>query len=955
MKLTALACVVLLSASATVAFAQSHYTAPCNVVWTSPSHDATGSMPLGNGQLGINLWVEEDGDLRFYISRTDSFTEVSRLVKVGGVRISLDPNPFKTLDPNPYKKRVAFRQELSLASGICTITAGEGDKQVKLDVFVDSASPVIFVAGGSRSPVKIKVTADVWRTKPHTLDGEELNSSWTLHGSPTPVVESADVFPETKGGFVAWYHRNETSPAFAATLKTQSLESVADTARDPLLHRTFGGFITAAGKASESESHMPHEFRCVGGHSLESPLPLMSFAVRIACPCFQAKSGAVWLENARALATENTDSVAKTDTPDGAWLDASGRTSAAWHSFWDRSHVIVENDQMGGVPGGEHPLRIGYDSEGGNKFPGKIESVSVFDRAFPADVIARHAIDNPALWNRPPVGLVESGPGQPRAIDKQKVMLKSGFTLEATIKPTALAPGRIFDRVTAGGQDGFLFDTHPGDTLRLVVGSTTLSAPAGILQAGKTYHATATYDAATGAMRIYLDGRPVAQYGSDTLSSVTRGYTLQRYMQAIGGRGPFPIKFNGGMFTVEPKPFGKPYNADWRAWGDCFWWQNTRHMYYSMPASGDCDLMGPLFTTYEAVRPLAEARSRLYHGAEGCYFPETMTVWGTYSNGDYGWNRAGHQPKDVLCPYWQYAWNQGPELVALMLDRWDYMADETFLTQQALPMAESVLKYFDTRFKKDVAGRIVLDPTQAVETYWHGVVNDMPATAGLNEITARLCALPERLTSPQQREFFRRMRGACPKVPVEEVEVGGRKVRRLAPAQKYDPGRSNCENPELYGVWPFRIYGLGRPGLEEARAAYAARQSHLDCGWGYDGNCAALLGLTDEAARILKIKCANSHPAYRWPATWGPNFDWLPDQNHGGNLLETTQLMLLQPVGDKLLLLPAWPKTWDVDFKLHAPGQTVVECVYRHGRIERLAVTPEARRKDIVLPGKAGK
>ena len=129
-----------------------------------------------------------------------------------------------------------------------------------------------------------------------------------------------------------------------------------------------------------------------------------------------------------------------------------------------------------------------------------------------------------------------------------------------------------------------------------------------------------------------------------------------------------------------------------------------------------------------------------------------------------------------------------------------------------------------------------------------------------------------------------------------------------------------------------------------------ARHNHLDVGWGYDGNCAALLGLTDEAARILKIKCANSHAAYRWPATWGPNFDWLPDQNHGGNLLETTQLMLLQAVGDKLLLLPAWPKAWDVDFKLHAPRQATVECVYRNGRIQRLAVKPESRRADVVMP-----
>ena len=895
-------------------------------------------MPLGNGQVGINLWVEEDGDLRFYISRTDSLSEASRLLKLGGVRISLDPNPFKAGMP--------FRQELILSDGQCEITAGD----VKLLVFVDSSAPVIHIDGVSTKPVKVKAAADNWRTKPHPLAGEELNSSWTLHGSPTAVTESADIFPANVGDAVVWYHRNESSAAFASTLKLQSLESVADVARDPLLRRTFGGWMTATGSSSPSMKNDVSEFKSVEGHALESRRSLLTFQIRVACPCFQPSTADAWLKQARSLASEP---VARTDflTADlAAKSDALLRTSAAWHSFWDRSWVIVDGDRAAEVPGNEHALRIGYDSAGGNKFPGEIESLSVYDKAFPAEVITRHAKDDPALKNLPPQGLLESGPGRPRAIDRHRVALKSAFTLEARIKPTALAPGRIFDRLTAGGSDGFLFDTHPGDTLRLIVGSTQLTAPRGILQAGKVYHVAATYDSESGAMRIYLDGRLVARYGGDASSSVTRGYTLQRYVMACGGRGPYPIKFNGSIFTVEPKPFGKPYNADWRAWGDCHWWQNVRFAYHTMLAGGDFEMMDPLFQMYASVRPLAEARSRLYHGAEGCYFPETMTVWGTYSNGDYGWNRAGRQPKDVCCPYWQYAWNQGPELVSLMLDRWDYTGDEDFLTGQVLPMAESVLKYFDTRFKKDAGGRIVLDPTQAVETYWHGVINDMPSTAGLNDITTRLCALPEKLTAERQRNFFQRMRAACPTIPVEEAEVGGKTVRRLAPAQKYDKGRSNCENPELYGIWPFRLYGLGKPGLEEARAAYASRQAHLDCGWGYDGNCAALLGLTDEAARILKIKCANSHPAYRWPATWGPNFDWLPDQDHGGNLLETTQLMLLQPVGDKILLLPAWPKAWDVNFKLRASRNTVVECTYRHGRIERLAVTPESRRADVVLP-----
>ena len=32
----------------------------CNVVWDSPSENASGSMPLGNGDVGVNAWVETE-------------------------------------------------------------------------------------------------------------------------------------------------------------------------------------------------------------------------------------------------------------------------------------------------------------------------------------------------------------------------------------------------------------------------------------------------------------------------------------------------------------------------------------------------------------------------------------------------------------------------------------------------------------------------------------------------------------------------------------------------------------------------------------------------------------------------------------------------------------------------------------------------------------------------------
>jgi hypothetical protein len=63
-------------------------------------------------------------------------------------------------------------------------------------------------------------------------------------------------------------------------------------------------------------------------------------------------------------------------------------------------------------------------------------------------------------------------------------------------------------------------------------------------------------------------------------------------------------------------------------------------------------------------------------------------------------------------------------------------------------------------------------------------------------------------------------------------------------------------------------------------------------------------------------------------------------------------LMQCEPMelGGAIRLLPAWPKDWDVTFRLFAPGNTVVECEYRTGVIKKLKVTPETRRKNLILP-----
>ena len=62
----------------------------------------------------------------------------------------------------------------------------------------------------------------------------------------------------------------------------------------------------------------------------------------------------------------------------------------------------------------------------------------------------------------------------------------------------------------------------------------------------------------------------------------------------------------------------------------------------------------------------------------------------------------------------------------------------------------------------------------------------------------------------------------------------------------------------------------------------------------------------------------------------------------------TLQTMLLQVDGKKLFLFPAWPKDWDVDFKLHAPFKTTIEGRLKGGKLTLLNVLPASRKQDII-------
>ena len=46
---------------------------------------------LGNGDIGINAWVEPNNDLLLYLGKTDAWSENGRLFKVGRLRLHCSP------------------------------------------------------------------------------------------------------------------------------------------------------------------------------------------------------------------------------------------------------------------------------------------------------------------------------------------------------------------------------------------------------------------------------------------------------------------------------------------------------------------------------------------------------------------------------------------------------------------------------------------------------------------------------------------------------------------------------------------------------------------------------------------------------------------------------------------------------------------------------------------------
>lgn len=261
-----------------------------NVVWDTPSEGSMGSMPLGNGDIGLNVWVEKNGDLLFYISKVDAFDFRHYLPKLGRIRIKMEP----------ALQIEKFKQTLNLIDASALVEAGD----VKIRLWVDANNPIIRVEGKSRTPRSASITLEPLR---QLIDANE----------PLPAEGTAGVLFNDNNDRLAWCYRNQSS-LWGENIRKQNSPEMVARAKDPILYRTSGALLMGKGLIRKDPT------------TLASKEKTTTFDCSISINSSQPENLQAWLNGF----SEPVPS------------DWTGHC-AYWKSFWNRSYINITSGGTG--------------------------------------------------------------------------------------------------------------------------------------------------------------------------------------------------------------------------------------------------------------------------------------------------------------------------------------------------------------------------------------------------------------------------------------------------------------------------------------------------------------------------------------------------------------------------------------------------------------------------------
>ncbi|MEI6322896.1 MAG: DUF5703 domain-containing protein [bacterium] len=447
---------------------------------------------------------------------------------------------------------------------------------------------------------------------------------------------------------------------------------------------------------------------------------------------------------------------------------------------------------------------------------------------------------------------------------------------------------------------------------------------------------------------------------ADDAALVAQSYNVFRFLMACQSRGSVPVKFNGGLFTqqliipegerhrrsgeMKKVDGGMMTHEDDRLWGRRFTFQNQRLLYWPLLASGDYDLMKPFFEYYAHLLPIRKAITKAWFGHDGAYYRENIEPDGAERDCGKDGRPARRNPGEAAHFYHDYYFTCGLETTMMMMEYVRDTGDEKFRDEVFVPFAREILKFYNRHYACDDKGKLRMDPAQSLETWWLAV-NPSPDIAGLRSILEGLIKM--KAGTSHDQESWKKLLASVPEIPKQQIQ--GKTA--IAPAEKWE-NKHNDENGELYPVFPFTQFGK-LSGSEDLvnwtmtnRTVKDANESGC---WSQDQIDWALAGNAAEAAAGLVRRFRTASSMCRFPLYGKETPDSCPDFDHFGSGSVALQRMLVQEDEGKILLLPAWPSNWDVDFRLHLHHGGVISGKVKEGQLENWEIKPASLKKKVVV------
>ncbi|PCG95933.1 hypothetical protein PENOC_075280 [Penicillium occitanis (nom. inval.)] len=280
-------------------------------------------MPVGGGDVGLNVWAE-NGDILFYIAKSGAFDENNSLLKLGRVRLSMTPNPFEI-------KSSSFEQHLYINDGYITLS---GDRNTLVKLWVDMDTSGIHTEVTSDENLNLTASFEQWRLTERRLGStEQQQTSWGVNSVSAipPPTQYPDSIDYHYNGVLCYHHNNDT-PLTTFQVSEQGLSDAdPNSFFNPMKNNTFGAFMWSRQLHPGAVTTGTYSSTNFTAYNLVSNKLANSFNIYIGTAQSPSTNVGQWVHSLIEAASD---------------LEAASQESTMswWHTFWDRSYIIINPD-----------------------------------------------------------------------------------------------------------------------------------------------------------------------------------------------------------------------------------------------------------------------------------------------------------------------------------------------------------------------------------------------------------------------------------------------------------------------------------------------------------------------------------------------------------------------------------------------------------------------------------